>query len=114
MALAKFSVLQLQRRLCGLQPASRYITVMHRALAGAIMIWTLFSIFALAFQCGTASPQFYEPERCDNGVLWFPVTIVNAVTDAALAFSFSPIILGLTARFQTKAKVMMLLGTRLL
>lgn len=114
MALAKFSVLQLQRRLCGLQPASRYIKLMHRALAVAIIIWTIFGVFALAFQCGTVNPQVYEPERCANGALWYPVTIGNAVTDAALAFSFSPIIMVLSARMQTKVKVVILLGARLL
>ena len=114
MALTKSSVLQLQRRLCGLQPASRYIKVMHRALAVAIVIWAVFGMFALAFQCGTASPQIYEPDKCTDGALWYPVTIANAVTDAALAFSFSPIIMGLSARTQTKVKVIILLGARLL
>lgn len=114
MALTKFSVLQLQRRLCGLQPASRYIKIMHRALAVAIVIWTIFSVFALAFQCGTVSPQTYEPVKCANGVLWYPVTIINAITDAALAFSFTPIIMALSARRKTKAKVIILLGARIL
>lgn len=114
MAFTKFSVLQLQRRLCGLQPASRYIKVMHRALAIAIVVWTIFSIFALAFQCGTASPMVYEPDRCADGALWHPVTTGNAVTDAALAFSFSPIIMALSARRKTKAKVIILLGARIL
>jgi hypothetical protein len=114
MALTKSSVLQLQRRLCGLQPANRYIKVMHRALAVAIVIWTIFSVFALAFQCGTANPQDYEADRCANGALWYAVSIGNAVTDAALAFSFSPIIMALSARTQTKAKVIILLGARLL
>lgn len=114
MALTKFSVLQLQRRLCGLQPASRYIKVMHRALAVAIVIWTIFSVFALAFQCGTVSPQTYEHVKCANGVLWYPVTIMNAITDAALAFSFTPIIMALSVRRQTKAKVIILLGARIL
>jgi hypothetical protein len=114
MALAKSSVLQLQRRLCALQPTSRYIKVMHRTLASAIVLWTLFGVLALAFQCGTQSPYIYTPDKCSNGVLWYPVTILNAVTDAALAFSFSPIILTLVAKTQTKAKVMILLGARLL
>lgn len=43
MAFTKFSVLQLQHRLCGLQPASRYIKVIHCALAAAIVIWTIFN-----------------------------------------------------------------------
>lgn len=114
MALTKSSVLQLQRRLCGFQPASRYIEVMHRALAVAIVIWTIFSVFALSFQCGTVRPQIYEPGRCADGALWYPVTIGNAITDAALAFSFSPIIMALSARRKTKAKVIVLLGARTL
>jgi hypothetical protein len=87
---------------------------MHRALAVTIIIWTIFSVFALAFQCGTVNPQDYESDRCADGALWYPVTIVNAVTDAALAFSFSPIIMALSARMQTKVKVIILLGARLL
>lgn len=114
MALAKFSVLQLQRRLCGIQSTSRYIEVMYWVLAVVITAWTLFSIFALAFQCGATSPQIYEPGRCSDGALWYPVTIINAVTDAALAFSFNPVIMKLVTRKQLKVKIMVLLGTRIL
>ena len=112
MSLAKLSVLQLQRRLCGIQPRSRYIKVMYRGLLGTIIIWTVFSTFGLAFHCGTASPHAYGSERCLNGSLWYAVAAVNAITDAALAFSFSPIILRLSAKTRTKVKIMMLLGAR--
>lgn len=114
MTLSKFSVLQLQQRLCGIQPASRYIKVMHQALAGSIIVWGVFSIFALAFQCGVKHPYTYTPDRCADGVVWYPITVFNAITDAALAFSFSPVILTLSARTKTKVKVMVLLSTRLL
>ena len=87
---------------------------MHCALAVAIFIWTIFRVFAPAFQCGTVSPQIYEPDRCANGALCYLVTIVNAVTDAALAFSFIPIIVALSARTQTEAKGILLLGARIL
>lgn len=113
MALSKFSVLQLQRRICGIQSTSRYIHIMYWALAGAIVLWTAFSVFALAFQCGTTSPQTYQPDRCMDGVLWYPVTVLNAITDAALAFSFNPIILKLATKMRMKVKVMLLLGTRI-
>jgi hypothetical protein len=112
MSLAKSSVLQLQRRLCGIQPRSRYIKVMYWGLLGTIIIWTLFSIFGLAFQCGTTSSHAYAAEKCSNGSLWYAVAAVNAITDAALAFSFSPIILRLSAKTRTKVKIMMLLGGR--
>lgn len=87
---------------------------MYWALAGTVVGWTLFSILALAFQCGIASPHAYEPDKCGDGVLWYPITVVNIVTDAALAFSFNPVILKLAARTRIKAKIMILLGTRIL
>lgn len=87
---------------------------MHQALTGSIMLWAVFSVFALAFQCGIKNPYAYEPDRCADGVLWYPITVINAITDAALAFSFSPIIIRLAARTKTKVRVMILLGTRLL
>ncbi|KAM0715722.1 hypothetical protein Q7P37_009222 [Cladosporium fusiforme] len=114
MATAKSSVLQLQRRLCGITLTSRYIQIMYRSLAGAIIIWTLFSIFAIAFQCSATSPHIYEPERCANGVVWYPVTIGNAVTDAALAFSFNPIIWKLVAKTRMKVRLMVILGSRII
>jgi hypothetical protein len=114
MSLAKLSVLQLQRRLCGIQPRSRYIKVMYWGLLGTIIAWTLFSTFGLAFHCGAASPHAYYSEKCSNGSLWYPIAVVNAITDAALAFSFSPIILSLSAKTRTKVKIMVLLGARIM
>lgn len=114
MAFAKFSVLQLQRRLCSIQPASRYIKIMYWVLAGSVTAWTVFSIFAIALQCGTSNPHVYEPAKCADGVLWYLITIMNLVTDAALAFSLSPIILKLSANQGTKLKIMILLGLRTL
>ncbi|KAK3686559.1 hypothetical protein LTR37_019698 [Vermiconidia calcicola] len=114
MAFAKLSVLQLQRRICGNHSGGRYIKVMSWALAGFILAWTIFSVLALAFQCGITRPYIYKPDRCADGVLWYPVAVGNALTDAALAFSFSPIILGLETRTRMKVKLMVLLGTRVL
>jgi hypothetical protein len=85
---------------------------MYWGLLGTIIIWTLFSIFGLAFQCGTTSSHAYAAEKCSNGSLWYAVAAVNAITDAALAFSLSPIILRLSAKTRTKVKIMMLLGGR--
>jgi hypothetical protein len=113
MSLAKLSVLQLQRRLCGIQPSSPYIRVMYWSLLGTIVVWTLFSTFGLAFHCGTANPYVYEAEKCSNGSLWYAIVAFNAITDAALAFSFSPVILTLSAKRSTKVKIMVLLGARI-
>lgn len=114
MSLAEFSVLELQRRLCGLQSMSRYIKVKYWTLGSTIVVWTMFSVFALAFQCDTTSPHVYQPERCADGVLRYPVTVVNAITDAALAFSFNPIILKLVAKTRMKIELMISFGARML
>lgn len=87
---------------------------MYLALSAAIAFWAVFSVFALAFQCGATQPQVYQPDQCVNGVLWYPVTVINALTDAALAFSFNPIILKLAAKTRMKVKIMTLLGCRTL
>lgn len=113
MSLSKVSVLQLQRRLCGIQPRSRYIKAMYWTLLCTIIVWTLFSTFALAFRCGTTRPHVYDSGKCSDGSLWYPIAAVNAITDAALAFSFSPIILRLSAKTRTKVKIMVLLGSRI-
>lgn len=87
---------------------------MFAILSGFIAIWAVFSVFALAFQCGTTRPHRYQPSQCGYGAVWYPVTVLNALTDAALAFSFNPIIAKLAARRQMKVKVMSLLGSRIL
>jgi len=113
MSLAKLSVLHLQRRLCGNHSKVGYIKIMHLLLNVAIGIWTAFSIFTLALQCGVKNPQIYQPDRCVNGVVWYPITILNALTDAALALSLSPVILKLNTKTHMKVKIMCLLGCRL-
>lgn len=88
--------------------------MMYWVLAGSVTGWIVFSIFAIALQCGTSDPHIYKPAKCADGVLWYPVTIMNLMTDAALAFSLSPIILKLSANQATKLKIMILLGLRIL
>lgn len=113
MALAKSSVLWLQRRLCGDHSTTRYVKIVYPTLGVFILLWTAFSVFALALQCGAARPQYYLPERCADGAWWYPVTIGNAATDAALAVWFTPIILSLNTRTRLKVKVIALMGSRI-
>ena len=114
MACAKFSVLQTQKRLMGDQTTNIYMMRLYPTVSGLILAWTVFSILALALQCGTASPQLYQPDRCLGGALWYPVALLNAVTDAVLAFSFTPVILRLAMAKERKVRVMCLFGTRTL
>ena len=107
------SVLHLQRRLMEPNLTSNYMKRISLIIGGCILAWVLFSVFAIALQCGTTLPAHYRPGRCAGGALWYPVTTTNALTDAALAFSFFPIIMDLTMQKQTKIKVACLLGIRL-
>lgn len=90
MACAKVSVVQLIMRLT--QRRSRIHTACHVA-NGVIALWTLFSIFSLAFQCQMPDPWTYTPQDCvGSGALWYPVVIGNFLTDAVLAFFFAPVL----------------------
>ena len=52
----------------------------------SIGLWVLFSVPAIAFQCGMPHPWLYSPSRCfGSGSLWYPTLIFNVLTDAWLA-----------------------------
>ena len=87
MGCAKFSVLHLMLRLS--PQDMRRVYPIGRAVIG---VWTIFSVFALAFECGRTNPWVYTPERCaGRGAVWYPIIILNILTDGALAFLFAPI-----------------------
>jgi len=110
MACSKISVLHLMRRLStqGMQRVYPF------ALAG-IGVWTIFSVFALAFQCGATNPWVYSPAKCaGQGAVWYPVIILNILTDAMLSFLFAPIALRLQLGLAQRLTVTVLFGLRLL
>ena len=38
-------------------------------------------------------PWTYTPQRCvGSGALWYPIVVVNLLTDAILAFFFAPVL----------------------
>ena len=90
MACAKVSVVQLIMRLS--QRRSKIHTAC-RIMNGAITLWTLFSIFSLAFQCEMPKPWVYAPQRCvGSGAVWYPIVLINLLTDAVLSFLFAPVL----------------------
>jgi hypothetical protein len=90
MAFAKVSVVQLIMRLS--QRRSKIHTACHIA-NGVIALWTLFSILSLAFQCQLPDPWVYTPQRCaGSGAVWYPVVVVNLLTDTVLSFLFAPVL----------------------
>ena len=73
----------------------------------------MFSIFALAFQCGSSDPWLYTPQRCD-GKVWYGVTVLNLVTDLALATFFIPEIWKIRTSVAKRIQVIALLGARII
>jgi len=67
---------------------------MHITLA--ILAWTIFAFFTIAFQCGSSSPWDFSHTRCAaGGNLYYPVIALNMALDAALAVFFIPDIMRL-------------------
>lgn len=53
--------------------------------AGIILAWTVFSIFAIAFQCQMPKPWLYTPGRCaGDGALLYPIGVLNILTELIL------------------------------
>lgn len=90
MAAAKISVIRLIMRLS--QRRSKLYTACH-IVSGIIAFWTAFSVLSIALQCKMPRPWVYSPERCAGaGALWYPIVVLNMLTDAILAFLFAPVL----------------------
>ena len=80
---------------------------------GLVLAWLIFSVFALAFQCGTPHPWMYNKHRCaGDGALWYPVIIFNILTDIALSFLFAPTVWKLQMARAQRITVMSLFAVR--
>lgn len=92
---------------------SRVSSIVCPAVHGVNAVWFIFSVFAIAFQCN--SPRWvYRPDTCvGQGVLWYPIIIVNILTDATISSAFIPVIWRLHMANDTKFTVCMLFGFRL-
>lgn len=61
-----------------------------RVLGGAITLCAVFSIFSFAFQREMVKPWAYAAQRCaGSGVVWYPVVLMNPLTDAVLFLRFA-------------------------
>ncbi|KAF2761966.1 hypothetical protein EJ05DRAFT_482769 [Pseudovirgaria hyperparasitica] len=107
---AKFSVIFLVIRL-DTRPST---WIWSRVLSAAIVIWTVFSVFTIAFQCGFPDPWIQSHDRCAaHGSLYYAIISLNIATDGFLAFFFIPAIWKLQMRAMTKRTVTLLFASRL-
>jgi hypothetical protein len=112
MALAKVSVLVLMLRLWPFGPTLRRACFVTGA---AIALWMVFSVLALALQCGIPRPWVYTAERCaGRGAVWYPVVLLNIVTDLVVATLFLPLIRKLQMPPSKQMLVGLLFASRLL
>jgi hypothetical protein len=60
-------------------------------LSAMVAVWCLFSVFALAFQCNLPEPWHMVSSNCPTKErLFYPVIILNIVTDFVLAVYIFP------------------------
>lgn len=77
------------------------------------LAWTLFALFTIAFQCGLPHPWVFSRKRCTaGGNLYYPVIVLNILTDAFLALFFLPVIWRLRMDKSERWKVIVLFGSR--
>jgi hypothetical protein len=111
LALAKLSLVVLFQRLARKQTGPQAI----RWLMPMVAVYTLLSLFLIAFQCQLPQPWILSPKNCStHGNVYYPITISNMLTDAVLAIWIFPIIWGLQMKVHTKSVVFWLFGSRLL
>ena len=95
--------------------SNRGMQQIHLIACTVIGIWTVFSVFAVAFQCGATRPWVYTPSRCaGQGAVWYPIIIINILTDCALAFLFAPIAWKLQMPLRQRVTVASLFSARIL
>ncbi|GIK04372.1 hypothetical protein Aspvir_008453 [Aspergillus viridinutans] len=55
------------------------------ATIGAIGVWTVFALCAIAFQCPLPDTWLYRPDRCPaKGALMYLIAVMNILTDVAV------------------------------
>jgi len=80
-----------------------------------VAVYTLLSLFLIAFQCQLPQPWILSPKNCStHGNVYYPITIFNILSDTVLAFWIFPLIQGVQMKAHTKSIVFWLFGSRLL
>jgi len=79
-----------------------------------IAAWTIFSLFALAFQCPFPQPWVFQPAQCPTqGKLLYPIVVFNAIIDVFLALWIVPTVWKLQMAWRDRLLVVFLFGLRI-
>ena len=107
MAFAKLSVVLLSDRVAPRETHAR------KAMLALVGFWALFAILAIAFQCGLPEPWVFAPQHCTTkGALYYPIIILNILTDTLLTVWILPTVWKLLMDTSTRITVMCLFGSR--
>lgn len=83
---------------------SAVITKGGRILMGAIILWGIATVFALAFQCSLPQPWNVTSGACRNqGALYFSAGVFDIITD--IATTLLPLIMMWTIQIQRAKKI---------
>ncbi|KAF2457054.1 hypothetical protein BDY21DRAFT_33098 [Lineolata rhizophorae] len=105
---AKLSVTFLFVRLVPHLSLWRFVSILS-----SIVAWSLFGLFAVAFQCGLPDPWTVPSPTCSTGgALFYPVGALNIATDALLAGFIMPFAWSLKLQRSSKVLVCTLFGSR--
>lgn len=81
LSLSKLSTILLVWKLTPNNSLRRTCTI----TAGIVLVWAVFSIFAIAFQCQMPNPWLYASGRCaGDGALFYPIGVLNILTELIL------------------------------
>lgn len=116
-SLAKLSTLLFMLRLYpqATPGAVRRVFVIRWGIGGLIILWAVFSILTLAFQCRIPRPWEFTISKCVlGGRLYYVIISLDLATDALLAFPLLPVIWKLQMERSLRVRVMCLLAARIL
>ncbi|KAF2438836.1 hypothetical protein P171DRAFT_477166 [Karstenula rhodostoma CBS 690.94] len=87
----------------------------YNIIFGLITFWGVFSVLAIAFQCGLPDPWVFKPDDCPTaGAMYYPVIIMNIITDLILGTWILPTLWKLLMDQDRRILVVMLFGSRII
>ncbi|KAF1970897.1 hypothetical protein BU23DRAFT_600631 [Bimuria novae-zelandiae CBS 107.79] len=106
---AKVSFLQLCERVAPRKPKE------YNIVFSMVTFWGVFAMFAIAFQCGLPKPWMFDPSNCvTKGIMYYPVIIMNILTDIVLGTWILPTLWHLLMDQDRRVIVIVLFGSRLI
>lgn len=81
-------------------------------LFGIVIAWTIYSLFATAFQCGTPAAWRFDISKCGHGGPLYSIIALNMLSDIVLAAWIFPTLRTLNMDKEKRITVAILFGSR--